>query len=135
MQKEMKSLCENHIYDLVKLPKAKKALKNKWSYRLKIENNSLRPRYNTRFVVKGFGQKKDIDFEEMFSLVVRMSSIRVVLGLATCLNLEEKKLDMKTTFLHGDLEEEIYMEWPTWKSRKKKIQCVSSERVCMSSNY
>ena len=46
----------------------------------------------------------------MFSLVVRMSSIRVVLGLATCLNLEEKKLDMKTTFLHGDLEEEIYME-------------------------
>ena len=131
----MKSLCENHIYDLVKLPKAKKALKNKWSYRLKIENNSLRPRYNTRFVVKGFGQKKDIDFEEMFSLVVRMSSIRVVLGLATCLNLEEKKLDMKTTFLHGDLEEEIYMEQSTWKSRKKKIQCVSSERVCMSSNY
>jgi len=59
--------------------------------------------------VKGFGQKKGIDFEEIFSHVVKMSSIRVVLGLAASLNLEINQLDVKTTFLHGDLEEEIYM--------------------------
>ena len=62
--------------------------------------------------MKGFGQKKRIDFEEIFSPVVKMSSIRVVLGLAASLNLEIEQLDVKTAFLHGDLEEEIYMEQP-----------------------
>ncbi|KAL6350377.1 hypothetical protein AAG906_004328 [Vitis piasezkii] len=51
-----------------------------------------------------------VDFEEIFSLVVKISSIRVVLGLAAHLNLEIEQLDVKTAFLHGDLEEEIYME-------------------------
>ena len=78
MQEEMKSLNENHTYDLVKLPKGKRALKNKWVYMLKIENNSQQ-RYKTRLVVKGFGQKKDVDFKEILSPVVEMLSIQVVL--------------------------------------------------------
>ena len=53
----MKSLNENHTYDLVKLPKGKRALKNKWVYRLKTENNSQQ-RYKAKLVVKGFGKKK-----------------------------------------------------------------------------
>ena len=57
IQEEMKSLNENHTYDLVKLPKGKRALKNKWVYRLKTENNSQQ-RYKAKLVVKGFGQKK-----------------------------------------------------------------------------
>ena len=60
--------------------------------------------------MKGFEQKKGTDFEEIFSLAVKMSSIRVVLGLVAILNLEIEQLDVRTTFLHGDLEEEIYME-------------------------
>ena len=60
--------------------------------------------------MKGFEQKKGIDFEEIFSLAVKISSIRVVLGLVAILNLEIEQLDVRTTFLHGDLEEEIYME-------------------------
>ena len=63
-------------------------------------------------VAKGFNQKKGIDFEEIFSLVVKMSFICVDLGLAARLNLEVEKLDVKTAFLHGDLEEEIYMQQP-----------------------
>lgn len=62
--------------------------------------------------MKGFGQKKGIDFKEIFSPVVKMPSIRVVLRLAASLNLEIEQLDVKTAFLHGDLEEEIYMEQP-----------------------
>lgn len=62
--------------------------------------------------MKGFNQRKGIDFDEIFSPVVKMSSIRVVLGLAASLNLEVEQLDVKTAFLHGDLEEEIYMEQP-----------------------
>lgn len=62
--------------------------------------------------MKGFSQKKGVDFDEIFSPVVKMSSIRVVLSLAASLNDEVEQLDVKTAFLHGDLEEEIYMEQP-----------------------
>lgn len=61
---------------------------------------------------KGFSQRKGDDFEEIFSLVMKMSSIRVMLGLATSLDLEIEQMDMKITFLHGDLEKTIYMEQP-----------------------
>ena len=63
-------------------------------------------------MVKGCNQKKDIDFEEIFSSVVKTTSIRAILGLATKQDLEVEQLDVKTEFLHGDLEEEIYMEQP-----------------------
>ena len=81
-------------------------------YRLKTEENSSRPRYKARLVVKSFSQKQDIDFDEIFSPIVKMSSVRVVLGMAAIMDLEIEQLDVKTAFLHGDLEEEIYMEQP-----------------------
>jgi hypothetical protein len=112
MQEVQKSLRENHTYELVKLPKGKRALKNKWVFRLKTEEHTSHPRYKARLVVKGFSQKKGVDFDEIFSPVVKMSSIRVVLSLAASLNDEVEQLDVKTAFLHGDLEEEIYMEQP-----------------------
>ena len=120
MQDEMKSLHENHTYDLVELPKGKRALKNKWVFRCKIITNRSEPRYKAQLVVKGFDQMKGIDFDEIFSLVVKMSSIKVVLSLAAKINLEIKQLDVKTTFLHGDLEEEIYMEQPEEFTAKGK---------------
>ena len=67
-------------------------------------------KYKARLVVKGFSQKKGVDFDEIFSPVVKMSSIRVILGLTASMDLELEQLDVKTVFLHGDLEEEIYME-------------------------
>ncbi|KAL5863382.1 hypothetical protein ACOSQ3_000896 [Xanthoceras sorbifolium] len=124
MQEEMKSLHENHTFDLVKLPQGRKALKNKWVYKIKSEEGNSQPRYKARLVVKGFGQKKGVDFEEIFSPVVKMSSIRVVLGLAASLNLEVEQLDVKTAFLHGDLDEEIYMEQPEGFQVKGKEKSV-----------
>ena len=62
--------------------------------------------------MKGFGQRKGVDFDEIFSPVVKMSSIRIVLGIDASMNLEVEQLDVKTAFLHGDLEEEIYMKQP-----------------------
>ena len=123
MQEEVRSLLENHTYDLVKLPQRKKALKNKWVYILKTKNNGLQLRYKARLVVTGFNQKKGIDFEEIFSSVVKMSSIRVALGLAR-LNLQVEQLDVKTAFLHGVLEEEIYMQQPKGFEEKGKENIV-----------
>ncbi|KAD3066699.1 hypothetical protein E3N88_34579 [Mikania micrantha] len=77
MQDEMNSLYENNTFELVKLPKGKRALKNKWVYKLKTEEHTSRPRYKARLVVKGFRQRKGIDFDEIFSPVVKMSSDHV----------------------------------------------------------
>ncbi|KAG8493315.1 hypothetical protein CXB51_010698 [Gossypium anomalum] len=112
MKDELQSLHENHTFELVKLPKGKRALKHQWVYRLKQEEKSSSPRYKARLVVKGYTQKRGVDFEEIFSPVVKMSSIRTILSLAACYDLEVEQMDVKTAFLHGDLEEELYMEQP-----------------------
>ena len=106
----MKSLHDNHTYDLVKLPKGKRSFENRWIFRVKHESNSASLKYNAELVMKGFIQRKDVDFNEIFSPVVKMSSIRTVLSLAATLDLEVEQMDVKTTFLHGDLQEEIYMK-------------------------
>nr|GEV77480.1 retrovirus-related Pol polyprotein from transposon TNT 1-94 [Tanacetum cinerariifolium] len=79
-------------------------------FKLKTEEHTSRPRYKARLVVKGFSQKRGIDFDEIFSSVVKMGSIRVVLGLAASLDLEVEQMDVKTAFLLDDLDKEIYME-------------------------
>ena len=89
----------------------KRALHNKWVYRLKEENGGKKG-YKARLVVKGFVQKKGIYFDEIFSPVVKMNSIRNILSLVVVKYLYLEQLDVKTTFLHGDLEEEIYMHQP-----------------------
>ena len=109
MQEEMNSLGKNDTYKLTELPKGRKALKNKWAFKLKNDNKKLL-KYKARLVVKGFDQNQGIDFDEIFSPVRKMCSIRVLLGLAANMNLELEQLDVKTTFLCGDLDEEIFME-------------------------
>ena len=92
---------------------------------MKQEEHTSQPRYKARLVVKGFSQKKGIDFDEIFSPVVKMSSIRVVLGLATSLDLEIQQMDVKTAFLHGDLDKEIYMEQTRgFRSKRERGLCV-----------
>jgi len=112
IKEEMNSLQENKTWELVNLPKDRKALQNKWVYKIKHEGNENKERYKARLVVKGFAQKEGIDFTEIFSPVVKMSPIRVILGLVATLDLECEQLDVKTAFLHGELEEELYMEQP-----------------------
>jgi len=111
MKEEMNSLKQNQTWDLTKLPKGKKALHNKWVYRLKEEQNGTK-RYKARLVVKGFQQKEGIDYTEIFSPVVKMTTIRVVLSMVAVDNLHLEQMDVKTAFLHGDLEEELYMLQP-----------------------
>ena len=107
----MNSLWKNDTYELKKLPKWRKALKNKWVFKLKKDNKKLL-NYNAWLVVKGFDQKQGIDFDEIFSPIMEMCSIRVILGLAANMNLELEQLDVNTIFLHGDYDEEIFREQP-----------------------
>ena len=74
MQEEMNSLHKNKTYELVELPKCKKALRNKWVFKLKKDSEKLL-KYKARLVVKGFSQKHGIDLDEIFSPIVKMSYI------------------------------------------------------------
>jgi hypothetical protein len=123
MKEEMDSLANDQTWDLVQLPARKIALQNKWVYKLKEEDGGEK-RYKTRLVVKGFTQKKGIDFDEIFSPVVKMTSIRNILSLVAIQDLHLEQLDIKTTFLHGDLEEEIYMQQPKGYEVKGKENLV-----------
>ena len=80
-------------------------------YIIKNEHDGSK-RYKARLVVKGFQQKKGIDYLEIFSLIVKMVTIRLVLGMVAVENLHLEQLDMKTAFFHGGLEEDIYMIQP-----------------------
>ncbi|KAH9792408.1 hypothetical protein KPL71_004103 [Citrus sinensis] len=113
MEEEMKFLHQNQTWELVKLPKGKKAIGNKWVYTKKQGSpNQLTPRYKVRLVAKDFAQKEGIDYNEVFSLVVKHTSIHILLALVVEYELELAQLDVKTAFLHGDLEEEIYVIQP-----------------------
>jgi hypothetical protein len=79
MKDEMDSLLKNKTWELTTLPEGKKALQNKWVYRVKTEHDGSK-RFKARLVVKGFQQKKGIDYSEIFSPVVKLTTIRVVLG-------------------------------------------------------
>jgi ATP-binding cassette subfamily B (MDR/TAP) protein 1 len=111
MNEEIMSLEKNETWSLTKLPAGKKALQNKWVFRVKEEHDGSK-RYKARLVVKGFQQKKGIDYNEIFSPVVKMTTIRLVLGIVAAENLHLEQLDVKTAFLHGDLEEDLYMVQP-----------------------
>ncbi|RVW13214.1 Retrovirus-related Pol polyprotein from transposon TNT 1-94 [Vitis vinifera] len=111
MKDEMDTLLGNQTWELTELPVRKKALHNKWVYRIKNEHDGSKC-YKARLVVKGFQQKEGIDYTEIFSPVMKMSTIRLVLGMVVAENLHLEQLDVKTTFLHGDLEEDLYMIQP-----------------------
>ncbi|KAL2254166.1 UNVERIFIED_CONTAM: Retrovirus-related Pol polyprotein from transposon TNT 1-94 [Sesamum indicum] len=111
MNDEMNSLKKNNTWELCQLPKGKKALQNRWVYRVKEESDGKK-RYKARLVVKGFQQRYGIDFTDVFTPVVKLTTIRLVLSMVAAENLELQQMDVKTAFLHGDLEEEIYMVQP-----------------------
>ncbi|GJX45582.1 retrotransposon protein, putative, ty1-copia subclass [Tanacetum coccineum] len=98
---------------------------SKWKAAMEEEMDSLRknktlkegiegvqkPRYKARLVARGFTQRAGIDYNEVFSLVVRHTSIRVILALTACKDYELEQLDVKTAFLHGNLEEQSPRQW------------------------
>ena len=92
--------------------------------KIKRDGNDQVERYRARLVVKGYAQKEGIDFNEIFSPVVRLTTVRVVLAMCATFDLHLEQLDVKTAFLHGELEEEIYMLQPEGFAEKGKENLV-----------
>ena len=113
MKEEMEALYRNQTWLMVKRPKDQKPVACRWLYKLKEPATpGDGPRYKARLVAKGFTQVEGIDYNEIFSPVVKYKTIRVMLSIVTQFDLELQQMDVKTAFLHGELEETIYMEQP-----------------------
>ncbi|KAH9800568.1 hypothetical protein KPL71_000711 [Citrus sinensis] len=113
IREEIDSLVRNQTWILVPNPGNRKIVSCKWIFKKKegilgVEDS----RYKARLVARGFTQKEGIDFNEIFSPVVKHSSIRILLAIMALFDLELEQMDVKTAFLHGNLEEKILMSQP-----------------------
>ena len=94
------------------LPPGSKPLGYKWIFKKKMKVEGSIDKYKVRLVIKGYKQKEGLDYFDTYSPVTRISSIRMLIAIATIHNLEIHQMDVKTAFLNGDLDKEIYMEQP-----------------------
>ena len=99
----------NSIWELVDLLEGFRPIGNKWIYKRKKGPDGQVETYKERLVAKGYTQKEGVDYEETFSPVVMLKSIRILLSIAACLDYEIWQMDVKTAFLNGNLDKEIYM--------------------------
>ncbi|MCO5570284.1 hypothetical protein L7F22_024002 [Adiantum nelumboides] len=100
----------NDTWDLVELPKNTKALPCKWVYKKKFTLSDPNPKYKARLVAKGFKQENGVDFDEIFSSMVKMTTLRTILGLVAIEKMELVQMDVKIGFSHRDLDENVYMQ-------------------------
>lgn len=119
MKEEMSALHKNETWDLVPKPKGVKPISCKWVYKVKRKSDGSVDRYKARLVARGFSQKYGLDYEETFSPVAKMTSVRATLSMAASKGWKLWQLDVKNAFLYGDIDREIYMEQPSgFKSKK-----------------
>ncbi|KAJ9535587.1 hypothetical protein OSB04_un001276 [Centaurea solstitialis] len=112
IQDEIDSIMHNNTWELTNLPPGCKALGSKWILKRKMKVDGTIDKYKARLVIQGFRQKEGIDFFDTYAPVARISTIRLLLALAAIHNLVIHQMDVKTAFLNGDLDEEIYMKQP-----------------------
>jgi hypothetical protein len=105
MVEEMDILDKNEAWDIVEFPSGRKSVGRKWLFKNNFNAQGKVEKHKARLVEKGYSQVEGIDFGEIFSLVDKLTSIRFILSIVVYFDLEVEQMDVKTTFLHGDLEE------------------------------
>ena len=124
MDKEIQALEQNHTWDVTTLPLGKSPIGCKWVYKVKLNLEGSVERFKARLVAKGYTKREGLDFHETFSPVAKTVSVRVLLALAVAKQWPLDQLDINNAFLHGDLDEEVYMTLPP--GFHSKGECVSA---------
>ena len=121
IREEYESLMKCGTWVKAKLPEVRTAIKSKWVLKRKRDSKGEISRFKARLVARGFSQKEGIDYKETFAPVVRINSLRLLLGLASSQKMIVHQLDVKTAYLNAILEEEVYMELPEGFGEKGTI--------------
>ena len=112
MREEMSALEKNKTWEIVERPKGKNIVDCKWIFTLKYKTDGSLERHKARLVAKGYTQTYGVDYQETFAPVAKMNTVRILLSLVAHYNWQLLQYDVKNAFLHGDLDEEIYMNIP-----------------------
>jgi histone deacetylase 1/2 len=112
MDKEYSALMKNKTWHLVPPNQSMNIIDCKWVYKVKRNAYGTLERYKARLVAKGFKQQYGIDYEETFNPVVKAATIRLVLSIAVAKGWSLRQLDVQNAFLHGMLDEDVYMRQP-----------------------
>lgn len=118
---EIQSLLKNKTWILVPRTDDMHVITNRWIFKKKFKANGDIEKYKARLVVRGCSQKQGIDYDEVFAPVVRHESVRMVLAIAAARGMNIVQFDVKTAFLHGNLDEAIYMEQPSGFAENDKV--------------
>eukprot|EP00253_Pinus_taeda_P002650 PITA_02650 len=112
MNEEIEQNDKNNTWELVHRPHDKNVTGTKWIFKNKLNENGEVVRNKARLVCKGYAQQEGIEFEETFAPVARLEAIIMFLALSSFQNFKVYQMDVKSTFLNGDLQEEVYIEQP-----------------------
>ena len=112
MKSEIGSMYENKVWTLVDLPDDRRAIENKLIFKKKTDADGNVTVYKARLVAKGYRQVQGVDYDETFSPVAKLKSVRIMLAMAAFYDYEIWQMDVKTIFLNGLLKEELYMMQP-----------------------
>ncbi|CAL1392356.1 unnamed protein product [Linum trigynum] len=112
MKQEIEALEANQTWELTTLPPGKKAIDSKWVYKVKFKPSGDIERFKARLVAKGFTQIPGVDYHDTFAPVAKMVTVRSLIAVAALRNWPLHQLDVNNAFLHGDLDEEVYMKMP-----------------------
>ena len=118
MNEELKSMAHNGVWDLIELPNSCKPVSCKWVFKTKHDAKGNIERFKARLVAKGFTHKKGIDYKDTLSPVSKKDSLRIIMALVAHFDLELHQMDVKTAFLNGNFDEDIYMEQPKGFTKK-----------------
>ena len=124
MSVELSALESNNTWSICSLPPGKTPISCKWVYKIKYRSDGNIERHKARLVAKGYTQVEGIDYHDTFAPVVKLVTVRVLLSIATIQNWSLNQLDVNNAFLHGDLDEEVYMKLPPgFSSRNTNHVC------------
>lgn len=124
MQEEYSQIMKNKTWDLVTPPSDCKPIGLRWVFKLKRNTRGEVVQHKARLVAKGYVQKAGVDFEEVFAPVARMETVRLILALAAQMGWQVHQMDVKSAFLNGEIEEEVFVKQPNGfivKNHEEKV--------------
>ena len=112
MTEEYESIMKNDVWEVVPRSQDKTVVTSKWPYKIKHATDGSTEKYKDRFVARGFSQKEGIDYDVIFALVARYTTICSIIALVASQGWNLHQMDVKTLFLHDSIKEEVYVEQP-----------------------